>query len=378
MTGPAGRCGTLVPAVAVVLACLHAVGVEPAAAVDTPPIPLAGNPAPAHPDPETLSDNQGIVDYRVVVDAKGNPATIEILGATPGSKGLDEAARKTLERWRFEPATAGGAPVAGEYTGSFAFLETLPTEAARMYPVNRTDAWDALVRTLRELRLPVDVQDQELGYVRTHMKRIQRRPGIAEQFEGAANRPENATVHAYLSPLATPPRLYVNTTSTGTREGERGEKLFFDLPGLGTWFYAEFERRLGAAGIPIPAREYFRLQASAPFDEAAARCVERDWGFERAVFDADTERPRVIAATKTTPAYQRTHLAGQDGSVIVQAVIQEDGRVGEVRALRVQGDPDFAESALGAVRQWRYRPARKNGCAIQLYFTVHVNFVSHR
>jgi len=76
---------------------------------------------------------------------------------------------------------------------------------------------------------------------------------------------------------------------------------------------------------------------------------------------------------KVTPQYPP--LAKQariQGSVILQATIGKDG---SIQNLRVQsGHPMLTQSAIDAVRQWKYKPYMLNGEAVEVETTVQVNF----
>lgn len=62
------------------------------------------------------------------------------------------------------------------------------------------------------------------------------------------------------------------------------------------------------------------------------------------------------------------------GVVILQAVIDQEGTVLEVKALK--GLPmGLTEAALDAVRQWRFEPARDaSGKAVSVYYNLTINF----
>ena len=64
--------------------------------------------------------------------------------------------------------------------------------------------------------------------------------------------------------------------------------------------------------------------------------------------------------------------AGDEGDVIVQAVIDQDGCLTEIKLLR--GLNGYADTdVLGAVRQWIFRPALLNGKPVDVYYTLVVN-----
>jgi protein TonB len=63
------------------------------------------------------------------------------------------------------------------------------------------------------------------------------------------------------------------------------------------------------------------------------------------------------------------------GRVILQAIIRQDGSVGDIQVLSSPGKNfGFDEAAVEAVRQWRYKPGLQNGKPVDVYFTVVVEF----
>ncbi len=86
--------------------------------------------------------------------------------------------------------------------------------------------------------------------------------------------------------------------------------------------------------------------------------------------------PELIPETKVKPEYpELARKARIQGKVILQAVIRKDGTVGDIKVLKEPAaDLGFAEAAIAAVKQWRYRPAMQNGRPVDVYFTVVVNF----
>ncbi len=81
-----------------------------------------------------------------------------------------------------------------------------------------------------------------------------------------------------------------------------------------------------------------------------------------------------VLVRKVPPEYPAmARSARLAGFVVLQAVVGEDGSVGDVTVLRASS-PLFVDAALGAVRQWRYRAALQNGRPVRVYFTVRVEF----
>jgi TonB family protein len=79
--------------------------------------------------------------------------------------------------------------------------------------------------------------------------------------------------------------------------------------------------------------------------------------------------------TSANPVYPESmRAAGRSGVVPIEAVISTDGTVisGWVAGGHVH--PDFAKSALDAVRQWTFSPTLLNGVPVEVAMTVLVNF----
>jgi len=75
-----------------------------------------------------------------------------------------------------------------------------------------------------------------------------------------------------------------------------------------------------------------------------------------------------------SPEYPAAMLAGRvQGVVIVEAVIDTEGRVQSTKLLRAP-NPAFGPAAVDAVRQWRYTPTLLDGVVVPVIMTVTVNF----
>jgi TonB family protein len=60
------------------------------------------------------------------------------------------------------------------------------------------------------------------------------------------------------------------------------------------------------------------------------------------------------------------------GTVVLHTVVDTDGTV--MRLEGVSGDPVLTTAAMDAVKQWRYRPTKLNGQAVQVDSTISVVF----
>jgi protein TonB len=82
--------------------------------------------------------------------------------------------------------------------------------------------------------------------------------------------------------------------------------------------------------------------------------------------------PQLI--TRVQPEYtEAARQARISGIVIIEAIIDEEGRVVETRVLK--GLPmGLDKAATDAISQWRFRPATRNGEPVAVYFILTVNF----
>lgn len=81
---------------------------------------------------------------------------------------------------------------------------------------------------------------------------------------------------------------------------------------------------------------------------------------------------------KVQPTYPiAAKSAGVQGTVELEITVTKDGVPAELRVVRSPSD-DLSESALEAVRQWRYRPTLLNGSPVEIISTVIVNYTLMR
>src|SRR5713226_3465493 len=97
-------------------------------------------------------------------------------------------------------------------------------------------------------------------------------------------------------------------------------------------------------------------------------------------WDSRVDPPLLIPSSRALPRYPDiARRAGVQGSVILMIAIDADGTVGEVQVLRSPNERwGFDESAIVAVKRWRYRPARMHGRAVAVYAQVMVEFTLSR
>ena len=93
-------------------------------------------------------------------------------------------------------------------------------------------------------------------------------------------------------------------------------------------------------------------------------------------FSVGMTRPEVLHSVQ--PRYSElARRAGVQGTVIVEATIDQQGRVTDVRVLR--GLPmNLDRAAVEAIQQWRFKPAMMGDHPVKVYYTLTVNFTIQR
>lgn len=90
----------------------------PKVEVTEPPrfgVAYLNNPKPKYPSLSRRSGEEGRVLLRVLVNANGNPETVEI-SSTSGFERLDNAALEAVKQWRFVPAKKNNTPMSAYVT----------------------------------------------------------------------------------------------------------------------------------------------------------------------------------------------------------------------------------------------------------------------
>ncbi len=75
------------------------------------------------------------------------------------------------------------------------------------------------------------------------------------------------------------------------------------------------------------------------------------------------------------PPYPRNaHRFGIEGTVVLQAEVNEDGVPLQVRVFQSSGNDLLDESALNTVSKWRFSPARKDGVIVRAFVKIPITF----
>lgn len=82
-----------------------------------------------------------------------------------------------------------------------------------------------------------------------------------------------------------------------------------------------------------------------------------------------------VAIHKVNPEYPEiAKRARIEGIVVLDAIINKDGTVGNIKVLRSL-NPLLDQAAIQAVKKWKYIPGKVNGKPVTSYLTVTVRFI---
>ena len=118
-------------------------------------------------------------------------------------------------------------------------------------------------------------------------------------------------------------------------------------------------------------------------DHAAFECVERDQRRraaqqrsgtpQRIPVGGNVQMARLIRQPRPDYPAELKQL-GVTGVVMIQAVISKDGELLNPRVVNTDVDWRLAQSALDAVKQWRYTPTLLNGQPVEVATSVAVAY----
>jgi TonB family protein len=85
------------------------------------------------------------------------------------------------------------------------------------------------------------------------------------------------------------------------------------------------------------------------------------------------QRPELL--NRTTPVYPESAKASKaEGVVIVECVIDEQGKVTQAELKKTSRNQDLDQSALDAVKTWTFKPATLKGKPVAVYYMLTINF----
>ena len=127
-----------------------------------------------------------------------------------------------------------------------------------------------------------------------------------------------------------------------------------------------------AAAVPQASDQAAAKPAtSAPAQDPS----EKPWPPE-GVFKLGEGLTAPVIVTEAKPKYTAAAMRAKiEGTVEVEAIILKDGSVGPVRVVRsLDKELGLDEAAIAAVKQWEFKPGRKDGEAVAVLVNIELTF----
>ncbi|HEX6863477.1 MAG TPA: energy transducer TonB, partial [Thermoanaerobaculia bacterium] len=91
----------------------------------------------------------------------------------------------------------------------------------------------------------------------------------------------------------------------------------------------------------------------------------------------DVKPPKVVY--KLAPEYpESAREAKAEGDVVLEIVIDEQGRVRNPTVAKSSGNADLDQEALETIPEWTFQPATLEGKPVAVYFTITIRFTPEK
>jgi TonB family protein len=169
----------------------------------------------------------------------------------------------------------------------------------------------------------------------------------------------------YLNDRSSKVRVKISPEQRSTFEGRvEHQYLFRNICVTGT-----VEKRQGDYDIALSELEALKIQ------DGDGKRTDSFGADAHSACEDGIESPKLVRSAK--PQYTQAALsAGIEGAILLEAVVREDGQIGDVRVLH-SVDQKFGldEEAIRALRTWRFKPATKFGQPVPILITVNMSWL---
>jgi TonB family protein len=325
----------------VLLFCWFGLSAALQAQSQTPPKLKPGAAGPEYPEEARSRMVVGDVVFRAQVSESGKVESVTPIKVPEKNLGFEDAVKKTVMQWSFEPATKDGQPSAGMYVGKIGFsLRPDDEKALRDFVKKATEAWNK--GDAKKLAGHVDKQDGRIHSdkeLARSSKKIQK--WLSEQLDGTYKKSDiKVTLDKMeffpVNDLARiTPSFTINHASQPGQEPIRGQfSVLLNKEG-GNWkaLSGQLVTMLGAHGIHGP------------------KCIH----------EPDPDYPDKARRDRV------------QGTVVLEGTVDVEGKVKGIEVVR--SVPELDQAAIDAVQTWKYEPATVGGVPTPMVTTITVNFL---
>jgi uncharacterized protein (TIGR02246 family) len=300
------------------------------------PVPLDGNAVPEYPEEARFALITGDVWFRAWVTEEGTVQTVEITRVPAKDKGFEDIVVSTVGKWRFEPAKEGSVPMASWFEGYVRFSLKPDDETS----IDELAERAALAWNRNDPRVLASLFTDE-SHIHTVTEDPARGPyQIRERFT------------SLLSTSLRGANLVLGVDMIRFFATDRAEVEYtYQLTG-------------GIENVGRIATTLTRVDGVWLIDHA--RLIEQ----ASMLWDVDP----VVQFNPTQPATPPEARAnGISGRVLLDILVRRDGTTEVVKV--IEGLPHgCTEVAIEHARQWRWKPALREGEPVEATGTIWVDF----
>ncbi|MDX1765250.1 MAG: energy transducer TonB [bacterium] len=135
-------------------------------------------------------------------------------------------------------------------------------------------------------------------------------------------------------------------------------------------------RRPAPEPIPeTPPQPEVLNSTSEPLSPPPEAVEELDRGAEREVTTVIEEAKPLYRMNRPPPYPRLARKQGYAGTVVLEVLVDRQGRVGDLRVLSSSGYALLDKAATAAVKGWRFEPGRRGAEAVDMWVRVPIRFV---
>jgi TonB family protein len=283
----------------------------------------------------------GDVVFRAEISDSGKAESVAAIKVPEKNVGFEDAVKKTVMQWSFEPATKDGQPTAGMYIGKIGFSLRPDDEKALKELVNRAaEAWNK--GDAKKLAGHMDKQDGRIHgneELARSSKKVQQ--WIKKKLDGTYKKSDITVALDKIEFFPVSDLARITPSFTINREGQqnqgpiRGQFSVLLHKEGGNWkaLSGQLVTKLGERGIHGP------------------KCIH-----------------------ETDPQYpDKARRDRVQGTVVLEGTVDVEGKVKEIEVVR--SVPELDQAAIEAVQTWKYEPATVGGEPTPMVTTITVNFL---
>ncbi|RYY02955.1 MAG: energy transducer TonB [Gammaproteobacteria bacterium] len=139
------------------------------------------------------------------------------------------------------------------------------------------------------------------------------------------------------------------------------------------------EKPLPKPKIPLPKAPPSERAISQEADPIPPQVVENPKPAEPSPAPVSPPQADANHLNNPAPAYpQSSRKLREEGIVLLEILVKADGSLGEIHLKKSSGYPRLDESAMRAVKNWHFVPAKRGGEAIDYVYELPIEFSLNR